>query len=201
MNEFKEKNYLVIKEAITKEMATFAYNYFILKRQVHDTMKKQRWLSPYDECYGTYQDGQVPNTYSMYGDILMETLLMYIRPKMEKLTGLKLVETYSYARIYKKGDVLLKHKDRPSCEISATMNLGGDEWPIFIEPDIKVDLKHGDMLVYRGCDLEHWREKFEGEDCAQVFLHYNDLSSEFKSDNIYDYRPHIGLPPWFKKQK
>ena len=57
---------------------------------------------------------------------------------MEKHTGLKLSETYSYARIYKKGDVLHRHKDRYSCEIS-TLNLGGDDWPIYLDPTGKKD--------------------------------------------------------------
>ena len=58
---------------------------------------------------------------------------MKILPKMQKETGLELIPTYSYARIYKKGDILKRHKDRPSCEISTTLNLGGDPWPIFID--------------------------------------------------------------------
>ena len=117
---------------------------------------------------------------------------------MEKHTGIKLSPTYSYARIYKEGDVLARHKDRYSCEISTTMNLGGDEWPIYLEPNIKVTLKPGDMLMYRGCDLEHWREPFEGENCGQVFLHYNDASGKDSEKNKYDGRPMIGLPSYFK---
>ena len=57
------------------------------------------------------------------------------------------------------------------------------------------------MLVYKGCDLAHWRNEFNGNDCAQVFLHYNDVNSEYKSNNVYDDRPHIGLPAWFRKNK
>ena len=53
---------------------------------------------------------------------------------MEKETKLKLISTYSYARIYKKGDVLKRHKDRFSCEISTTMFLGGDPWSIYLDP-------------------------------------------------------------------
>tara|TARA_R100000329_G_C7539654_1_gene190494 strand:+ start:21 stop:284 length:264 start_codon:yes stop_codon:yes gene_type:complete len=85
------------------------------------------------------------------------------------------------------------------------MNLGGDEWPIFLEPSgaqgkegVKVLLNPGDMLIYRGCDLEHWREPFEGDSCGQVFLHYNDLNGEFAEQNKYDGRPFLGLPAWFK---
>jgi hypothetical protein len=63
---------------------------------------------------------------------------------------------------------------------------------------VKVDLKPGDMLIYKGMELEHWREPFEGEDCIQVFLHYNKTSKEAEL-NKFDKRPHLGLPSWFKK--
>tara|TARA_R110000822_G_scaffold95586_1_gene218370 strand:- start:86 stop:499 length:414 start_codon:yes stop_codon:yes gene_type:complete len=135
----------------------------------------------------------------------METLLQKVKPIMEKQSGVKLTETYSYARIYKKGDELKRHKDRYSCEISTTMNLGGDNWSIFLEPSgkegkdgIEVKLETGDMLMYRGCDLEHWRTPFEGKDCGQVFLHYNDESGKDAKQNKFDGRPMIGLPAYFK---
>ena len=104
-----------------------------------------------------------------------------------------------------KGDVLDRHKDRFSCEISTTMNIGGDPWPIYLEPSgdrnkkgIKVNLDPGDMLIYRGCELEHWREEFKGKECVQVFLHYNDIKTKGSDRNVFDNRPHIGLPSWFK---
>jgi hypothetical protein len=137
----------------------------------------------------------------------METLLVKLLPIMEQTTELKLNPNYSYARIYKKGDMLHRHKDRFSCEISTTLNLGGDSWPIYLEPSgkeglkgIKVDLKPGDMLVYKGNELEHWRDQFKGENCAQVFLHYNNLKTKGSKENIYDKRPHLGLPASFKNK-
>jgi hypothetical protein len=84
--------------------------------------------------------------------------------------------------------------------------LGGEEWPIYLEPSgknelkgIKVDLKPGDMLVYKGNELEHWREPFQGENCAQVFLHYNNIATKGAKENLFDTRPHLGLPDEFKK--
>ena len=213
---FQKNKYCVIKEAVPKEIATFVYNYFLLKRQVARTLFDNRYISNFTEEWGTWADQQVPNTYSHYADIAMETLLMRTLPVMEKKTGLKLNPTYSYARIYKPGDILHRHKDRFSCEISTTMNLGGDEWPIYLEakknvglPDdgfpaktdnkgTKVILKPGDMLVYKGMILEHWRETFIGKDCAQVFLHYNDVKSKDADKNLFDGRPHLGLPAYFK---
>ena len=215
---FKKNKYVVIKEAVPKEIATFVYNYFLMKRQVARTLFDKRYISQFTTEFGVWNDEQVPNTYSHYADIAMETLLLRTLPIMEKHTKLKLNPTYSYARIYKQGDVLKRHKDRFSCEISTTLNLGGDSWPIYLEPKknvgipdgkkitvstnnkgVKVDLSPGDMLVYRGMELEHWREEFQGKDCAQVFLHYNDQKSNDSDKNIFDKRPHLGLPSWFKQ--
>ena len=218
---FKKNKYTVIKQAISKDLAAFIRNYFCMQKQVYDTCKQARYFSPFENIIGYYEDpinGQIPNTYSQYANIAMETLLLKCQPGMEKATGLKLYPAYTYARIYKKGDELKRHKDRFSCEISTTMNLGGDDWPIYLEPDpkkggvkpgvgyvsdntkgVRVDLKPGDMLVYRGCELEHWREKFKGKECVQVFLHYNNRKTPGAKDNMFDKRPHLGLPSWFKR--
>ena len=50
------------------------------------------------------------------------------------------------------------------------------------------------MLVYSGCDLEHWREPFEGQTCGQVFLHYNNAYGPYASKNMFDGRPKLGVP-------
>jgi hypothetical protein len=175
---FKKNNYQVIKGVISKELADFCYQYFLNKRKVARHLFDTQYISIFTEYFGVWNDTQVPETYSHYSDIVMETLLQKVKPVMEEQTEIKLTETYSYARIYKNGDELERHKDRYSCEISTTMHLGGDEWSIYLEPNIEVNLEQGDMLMYRGCELEHWREPFEGEDCAQVFLHYNDASGK-----------------------
>ena len=89
-------------------------------------MLQNRLISPYVEYFGKYDDNQAPNTYSHYSDIVMETLLSKLHSKMEKNTGLKLYPNYSYARIYKNGDILERHKDRMSCEISTTHRIHGE---------------------------------------------------------------------------
>ena len=188
--------YQVIKGAIDYELANFIFNYFLLKRDAVKFMYENNIHSQSD-ILGTWADEQIPNTYSCYGDFVMETLLVKVLPKMQQETGLNLIPTYSYARAYKKGDELKKHKDRPSCEISTTINLGGDPWPIFIE-GTKVLLEVGDMLVYSGCELEHWREPFEGNICGQVFLHYNHVNGPFAEKNKLDGRPMLGLSKFNK---
>jgi len=188
--------YQVIKGAINYELANFIFNYFLLKRDAVKFMYENN-IHAQSSILGKWDDEQIPNTYSCYGDFVMETLLVKVLPKMQQETGLNLIPTYSYARAYKKGDELKKHKDRPSCEISTTINLGGDPWPIFIE-GTKVLLEVGDMLVYSGCELEHWREPFEGNICGQVFLHYNHVNGPFAEKNKLDGRSMLGVPKFSK---
>ena len=212
--------YQVIKGAVSYELANFIYNYFLLKRDAVKYMYDTNMI--YDSgLLGTWGDTQIPNTYSIYGDPVFDTLLMKVLPIMKRETGLDVVPTYSYARVYKRGDELKRHKDRPSCEISTTINLGGESWPIFIDltgadnvideyknihkpnaPEgVRVDLEVGDMLIYEGCKLEHWREPFEGENCGQVFLHYNNVNGPNNDINIFDGREKLGLPAWRKRNK
>ena len=190
----------VIRQALSKELTDFVYLYFLTKRKVALYFFESKYISPFADEWGRWDDTQIPNTYFHYSDLVMETLLQKMKPLMEKETQTSLIETYSCARIYKKGDELKKHTDRPSCEISCTLNLGGEMWPIFLDGE-KILLNPGDMLIYKGYETEHWREPFTGNNCAQVFLHYNENNGKFNNTNKYDGRPFLGLPQWFKEDK
>ena len=222
-NEFKQKKYQVIKQAISYDLANFCFNYLLLKRDAANFMYSNNIIAD-TGMWGTWKDAQVPGVYSHYADPVMETLLMKVLPVMKEQTGLDLIPTYSYTRVYTKGSILWRHKDRPSCEISTTLNLGGDMWPIYIDPTgqdniiksqytnkgeecivkkgahsgNRVDLEPGDMLVYSGCELEHWRNEFTGDMCAQVFLHYNHKNGPFAEKNKFDNRPLLGIPSFIK---
>ena len=205
--------YTVIRNAVSYDLANFCYNYFLLKRDALRFMYDNNLIAE-NGLHGTWEDEQVPGSYSIYADHVMETLLMKVLPVMKEKTGLNLVPTYSYARVYEHGAELKRHKDRPSCEISTTLNLGGDPWAIYLDPTgannvideyknihkpgapegVKIDLNPGDMLIYSGCELEHWRKPFEGKLCGQVFLHYNHADGPFAKSNLYDKRPLLGIP-------
>ena len=210
---FKKNKYQILRGAISKEVADIAYRYLQISAEADYWMLNNGMTHEGNKLVGNFKDEQVPGSYAKYSDRLMETLLVKTIDVMQKKTGLKLVPTYSYTRLYRKGNILRRHKDRPSCEISTTLNLGGDNWPIFIDPTgsnnviderkdihkpgapkgVKVDLKPGDMLIYSGCELEHWREPFEGQLCGQVFLHYNHADGRFAKTNLYDKRPMLGI--------
>jgi len=142
----------------------------------------------------TVKDIQCPKSEAVHGTQTFDQLLVDLLPHFEKHCGKRLYPTYSYARLYAPGDELVKHKDRPACEISATITLGfeGDVWSIYMEGN-KVDMQVGDAVLYRGMEVEHWREKYtEGQWQAQVFLHYVDADgphAEWK----YDKRQSLGV--------
>ena len=211
---FKKNKYQVIRGAISKELADVAYRYLQISAEADNWMINNYTTHVGNPLVGNFHDPQVPGSYAKYADRLMEVLLVKTIDTMQKKTGLKLVPTYSYTRLYRTGNILNRHKDRPSCEISTTLCLGGDPWPIFIDPTgennvieeykgiikpgaptgVEVNLKPGDMLIYSGCELEHWRKPFEGKLCGQVFLHYNHADGRFAKTNLYDKRPMLGIP-------
>mgnify|MGYP000574241470 CR=1 FL=1 len=160
---FKDNGYLIIPKILSGELldfiGIFAYN-----------RARIEGINP--------DDDQIPNTPSFYGDYVMENLSDFLLPKIESAAGMKLLPTYTYFRVYKAGDILEKHTDRPSCEISISLCLRkkGNIWPIYVN-NTAVMLEEGDAVVYKGCEVEHWREPYtEGTKQAQLFLHYVDAN-------------------------
>lgn len=148
----------------------------------------------------TGPDCQVPNSETTHGafDYVLNELLPYF----EKLSGKRLLPTYSFARMYAPGNELVNHIDRQSCEISATITLGfeGDVWPIYMGDDMEksnaaeIKMEVGDAVMYRGMEKYHWREVYkEGKWQAQVFLHYVDADGP-NAEWVFDKRGKLNLP-------
>jgi hypothetical protein len=146
-------------------------------------------------------DRQCPISVGMYSDPVLDTFLELNRSKISELVNLHLLPTYAFARLYKRGEVLALHRDRPSCEISATITLGHDEkskiWPFFFsrvngyEEIHRQVIEVGGAVIYRGIDLWHWRQEYLGEWQTQVFLHYVDANGP-NADQVYDGREKLG---------
>jgi hypothetical protein len=196
--EFFAKNkYVVHEKAISAEIARLGAQYAIF-----DALQDYK-----DE--GTFaNNAQVPNSHSKYADPFMESLELLLLPKVEESTGLSLYPTYSYYRLYKPGDDLLPHTDRPACEISLTINLGYSyntnikdySWDIWVEGK-SFRTEPGDMVIYRGLEMNHWREPFaagRGSWQVQAFLHYVDVNGPYAMCK-FDGRPSLGMPAEYKQ--
>jgi hypothetical protein len=133
-----------------------------------------------DEIQNYRPEAWVHNQHTHYAPPVMEALLMKLHPTIEKITGLTLYPTYSLYRVYRNGSTLPAHRDRASCEITASVcfgyNYDDDEfqWPLYVDGDEFV-MEPGDMVVYRGIELEHWRKPLAAPWKVwqvQAFLHY-----------------------------
>jgi signal peptidase I len=183
---FNKNGYEVIKQFIEKDFVEFTQDYFSLKINSGDM---------------DLDDPQAKGNYTWYGDPLIETILQNSCEPIGNIIGVKIVPTYCFTRLYNKGDVLKKHLDRSSCEISATLSLGYSDDsspnPICfsnnIDEIVEIYLEPGDLCVYRGCDLYHWRPPIQNTWLLQSFLHFVDGEGQYKNF-IYDGREYLGFP-------
>jgi hypothetical protein len=143
----------------------------------------------------------VPQAYSWYGNHTTEGLLLSLKPLIEKHFDKELYPTYSYYRIYWKNSSLIKHKDKFECEysVSVCVDCNDTNWPIFFD-DVEVVLTPGDIVIYKGMEVEHWRELYNGTEQIQIFLHYVDKNGPY-ANLKFDRRPMLGLPLNFKNSK
>jgi alkylated DNA repair dioxygenase AlkB len=138
-------------------------------------------------------DSLVPLSFSAYALPHTESLLLLLTDTISNAVDKQLRPTYSYARIYYTGATMPKHTDRPACEISLSLSLSGDPWPLWFDLNVPtpVSLNKGSAVVYRGIETAHWREQYTGSGCTQVFLHWVDACGPY-ADWQYDKRPAIG---------
>lgn len=189
---FQENQYIYIPQLISKDITNFLYNYYILKSCTNKNFSDEG---------GRENDGYMRYA---YGDVCSETLLGILNEKLSVITQKKLCPTYSYARVYLHGEILKPHLDRPSCQYSTTINIGGDPWSIYMgKPNKDKELENGysilneitmnpgDGVIYMGEDLVHWRNKFQGDHCVQVFCHYIDENGPHYPEWKYDKRKNI----------
>lgn len=178
---FEEKGYLLIKQGIDADLIQIFENYALMQR------------------FNKYYLEEPENKFLWrYADVFAESLLLYLQPMMEKISNVKLFPTNSILRIYQKGGILKKHIDRPTCEYSITLTIGYDAnelYPIWVESKNQkapISLDRSDMLIYKGCEIPHWREEFTGKHWIQVFLHYVSATGKFAGYK-YDGRIMVGL--------
>ena len=164
LDALNQDNFIVIDNFIDTNSANALYKHFVAETKDHPEMFKR--------------DPQCPKSMSIYNFRWFLELLINKIPFMDEIMEEPMFPTYSYARLYSHGEELIKHVDKPICEVSVSMHLGSDgtEWPIYVTKPNKeivgINLKPGQAIIYYGLEAAHWRDKFEGQEYGQVFLHY-----------------------------
>ena len=135
---------------------------------------------------------QVGGALARYNHPSYAPLHYIIKKLIQNILQIDLFPTYYYDRFYYVGQELKRHKDRPSCEISATLQISTnreDNWPIWFQlPDKSeklVNMKNGDMVIYKGCEREHWREPLQSK-YGRVGKFFNQVKK--RKDDTYHHQ-------------
>jgi len=180
--------YKVVREVVSPDTLDLLKNTILLTKQVKYYQENKS-----TDDLTVFGDEQSPISFAFYSEVICDSLAVTLLPLIEEQTGLQLFPTYTYGRIYWKGSTLEKHTDRPSCQYSVTLCIDMDSkpWPIFMNGK-KILLNAGDIAIYKGCEVEHWREPYTGNQQIQLFLHYVDANGIYK-DFKFDKRKLLGI--------
>jgi hypothetical protein len=192
MNEVLEsEKYFVVRNFISEEVLELAKNYYGIKFFIQKDFETRVASIATEE-----NDIVAPFSISSYADAFTESLLIQLLPKMRDITKVPNLEpTYSFVRLYETGQWLGQHNDRPSCQYSITLPLVSYDdtpWVIFMENN-EIDLNLGDMVIYKGCEAQHWREPYQGTWQVQAHLHYVDADAPAYKPYVNDGRPSLGM--------
>jgi PKHD-type hydroxylase len=175
-------SYLILKDKSQMNIMRGFYNVIknLISPEEADEISKVIKKAPKNEG-----DPQVPNSHSYYNLPVCNILLGRLLDRVSKKAGKTLSPSYAYCRVCFRGADLKPHKDRPSCEYSVTLNLSQThQWTIFMGKK-GITQNPGDGVLYKGCEIEHSRPEFNGDEYVQVFLHYVDSNGPYK-DHVYD---------------
>jgi hypothetical protein len=189
---FRKNGYLLVKAMLPKIMVDYIKVYYAI------LLANGKF----------YKDTQCPLSLALGGDPGLDAVLEWIRPEISRLVGFELTPTYSYTRLYAKGDVLKRHTDRPACEISVSISIsvpaGAEPSTLFLKPsydEVEIKMFEGDGCVYVGTEIPHWREPFSSDGYNQLFLHFIVTNGRYFPEHAYGQRERLGsltkrvLPP------
>ncbi|MBT87782.1 MAG: hypothetical protein CMD55_03850 [Gammaproteobacteria bacterium] len=210
---FQEHRYFLAKNLLTPELLEhiqISWNafekhpfdqVFVESEGIH--REDSSWTKPFT----TVEFGAAP--FGVY-------LLAHLQKSIEEMLNLELVPTYNYSRKYNRNAVLYAHRDRPSCEVSATICIDQDTdnnepWPIWLLNNKNyagykyesffglsqkkstherssigckaISMNPGDVLIYQGINVLHWRDPLEGNFSKNIFIHYVDKNGPLYKEN------------------
>jgi hypothetical protein len=174
----------------------------LLSREMRDLVRHYMDLSHRSGRMVVSDNDVIAGQFEQYGALLSETLLSQLQPLIESIVEAPLVPSYSFWRIYENGAVLREHVDRAACEIGVSVVVASEpdeaNWPLHVrglDDQVRgISLRSGDGVVYRGTELPHWREPFDGDVQYQMFLHYVRRDGAH-AKWAYDGRGACALPP------
>jgi hypothetical protein len=197
---FKENGFEIVKQCIPIEVCKVISRSMIMAKDITLFMNNLK------EKDFPCKDDMVNNCFSRYAPLSLESLSdTLIKDVVERIIGEKVFPTYTHGRLYYEGATMYKHIDRESSEIAASLCLDVDknfEWPLMMEDKNKkvfsVYQNPGDIIIYEGNNLSHWRDVYEGNLQINGFFFFC-KESGIKKILKYDTRPMLGLGAEYRK--
>jgi len=182
---FEKQGYLVIRNLINPSQ---------LYCEVPDIRGQINYYGKLEKFSHNPVENQVEGSLARYYYPPYKESYYKVKRKLEDLIKKPLLTTYYYDRYYFNSMELKKHADRGACEISVSIHISSnlkEQWGfklIDVEGnEEEIFLNAGDGLLYKGCELCHWRDpmpkeyrrtwwgrKVERKDLYyhQIFMHY-----------------------------
>lgn len=189
--DLENNKYVIIRNVLSEELLSIMEKYYSIKFLIQKDFDFD-FASVVNDDWDSVQ----PFSIRSYADAMTESLLLFLLPKVREVSEIETLEpSYSFCRFYEKGQWLEQHSDRPSCQYSVTlpvMSFDKTPWIIYMGGS-EIDLSLGDMVIYKGCEAEHWRKPFEGNYQTQAHLHYVNSADPAYAPYVNDGRSSLGM--------
>ncbi len=131
-------------------------------------------------------DFQVAERYQLGNEVLASFYHSQLADLVGRIAAEPVKSSYVYLASYLPGAELQRHTDREQCEFSISLQVdyapepdGPCGWPLFLENPGELGVTHsadlgiGDVVIYRGRELVHYRNRLpEAHHSTSLFLHY-----------------------------
>lgn len=124
-------------------------------------------------------DDQVPTRRSQHNAGLFSAVHSQLADLVQKVANTPLKPSYCYMSVYPKGSILAKHTDRAQCVWNASITFSRTDkiWPIYVEGkkgEAALYADIGEVVVYRGTEIPHWRKALPEGTATVCFFHFVD---------------------------
>ena len=128
-------------------------------------------------------DYQSARRYVAHNEPIERFFHLQLTNMVAQLVGEPVKPSYVYLASYLSGARLPRHTDREQCEFGISLCLdyapepaSVTPWPLYLETGrgrVTVEQALGDALLYRGCELPHYRDPLpDGQISTSIFFHY-----------------------------
>jgi len=207
--DFVNNRYVVLRNFIPKEIIRMTMDTW--RSIENDEQSFNAHFRAEDELTHSTPEAQRKKSHGAYNFPPAVGLHTWLKNKLNGVLDINIQETYSYSRKYYRGASLTAHTDRPSCEISCTFPLAyntddNTPWKIWLNNEgnwincqnssgqefIKshtqdvhrgtaLELDIGDVLLYQGPNIPHWRNTLVGDYSYHMFIHFFNQRSRMNS--------------------